>query len=159
MKAYVRNAERSRPHLDADKEGFLRSTRSLIQTFGRAARHVRGHVLLYADSETRSMREALEETRRRREKQRSYNAEHGITPQSVRKESGNALYELHREITDKDRAAEEPTLYAVDSGNMKKEVARLTRAMRKAAEALEFEEAARLRDRIAALEKMGNGGK
>ena len=76
--------------------------RSLIQTFGRAARHVRGHVLLYADSETRSMREALEETRRRREKQRSYNAEHGITPQSVRKESGNALYELHREITDKD---------------------------------------------------------
>ena len=145
--------------LDADKEGFLRSTRSLIQTFGRAARHVRGHVLLYADSETRSMREALEETRRRREKQRSYNAEHGITPQSVRKESGNALYELHREITDKDRAAEEPTLYAVDSGNMKKEVARLTRAMRKAAEALEFEEAARLRDRIAALEKMGNGGK
>lgn len=145
--------------LDADKEGFLRSTRSLIQTFGRAARHVRGHVLLYADSETRSMREALEETRRRREKQRSYNAEHGITPQSVRKESGNVLYELHREITDKDRAAEEPALYAVDSGNMKKEVARLTRAMRKAAEALEFEEAARLRDRIAALEKMGNGGK
>lgn len=145
--------------LDADKEGFLRSTRSLIQTFGRAARHVRGHVLLYADSETRSMREALEETRRRREKQRSYNAEHGITPQSVRKESGNVLYELHREITDKDRAAEEPALYAVDSGNVKKEVARLTRAMRKAAEALEFEEAARLRDRIAALEKMGNGGK
>lgn len=145
--------------LDADKEGFLRSTRSLIQTFGRAARHVRGHVLLYADSETRSMREALEETRRRREKQRSYNAEHGITPQSVRKESGNVLYELHREITDKDRAAEEPAFYAVDSGNMKKEVARLTRAMRKAAEALEFEEAARLRDRIAALEKMGNGGK
>ncbi|MDO4767456.1 MAG: excinuclease ABC subunit UvrB [Pseudomonadota bacterium] len=145
--------------LDADKEGFLRSTRSLIQTFGRAARHVRGHVLLYADSETRSMREALEETRRRREKQRSYNAEHGITPQSVRKESGNVLYELHREITDKDRAAEEPAPYAVDSGNVKKEVARLTRAMRKAAEALEFEEAARLRDRIAALEKMGNGGK
>ncbi|AMD93770.1 excinuclease ABC subunit UvrB [Desulfomicrobium orale] len=145
--------------LDADKEGFLRSTRSLIQTFGRAARHVRGHVLLYADNETRSMREALEETRRRREKQRNYNAEHGITPQSVRKESGNVLYELHREVADKDRAAEEPALYAVDSGNVKKEVARLTRAMRKAAEALEFEEAARLRDRIAALEKMGSGRK
>ncbi len=145
--------------LDADKEGFLRSTRSLIQTFGRAARHVRGHVLLYADNETRSMREALEETRRRREKQRNYNAEHGITPQSVRKESGNVLYELHREVADKDRAAEEPALYVVDSGNAKKEVARLTRAMRKAAEALEFEEAARLRDRIAALEKMGSGRK
>lgn len=145
--------------LDADKEGFLRSTRSLIQTFGRAARHVRGHVLLYADNETRSMREALEETRRRREKQRNYNTEHGITPQSVRKESGNVLYELHREVADKDRAAEEPALYAVDSGNVKKEVARLTRAMRKAAEALEFEEAARLRDRIAALEKMGSGRK
>ena len=145
--------------LDADKEGFLRSTRSLIQTFGRAARHVRGHVLLYADSKTRSMREALEETRRRREKQRNYNVEHGITPQSVRKESGNVLYELHREVADKDRAAEEPALYAVDSGNVKKEVARLTRAMRKAAEALEFEEAARLRDRIAALEKVGSGRK
>lgn len=145
--------------LDADKEGFLRSTRSLIQTFGRAARHVCGHVLLYADNETRSMREALEETRRRREKQRNYNAEHGITPQSVRKESGNVLYELHREVADKDRAAEEPALYAVDSGNVKKEVARLTRAMRKAAEALEFEEAARLRDRIAALEKVGSGRK
>lgn len=145
--------------LDTDKEGFLRSTRSLIQTFGRAARHVRGHVLLYADNETRSMREALEETRRRREKQRNYNAEHGITPQSVRKESGNVLYELHREVADKDRAAEEPALYVVDSGNVKKEVARLTRAMRKAAEALEFEEAARLRDRIAALEKMGSGRK
>lgn len=145
--------------LDTDKEGFLRSTRSLIQTFGRAARHVRGHVLLYADNETRSMREALEETRRRREKQRNYNAEHGITPQSVRKESGNVLYELHREVMDKDRAAEEPAFYAVDSGNVKKEVARLTRAMRKAAEALEFEEAARLRDRIAALEKMESGSK
>ena len=76
-----------------------------------------------------------------------------------RSESGNVLYELHREVADKDRAAEEPALYVVDSGNAKKEVARLTRAMRKAAEALEFEEAARLRDRIAALEKMGSGRK
>jgi excinuclease ABC subunit B len=140
--------------LDADKEGFLRSTRSLIQTFGRAARHVRGHVLLYADSVTRSMREALEETRRRREKQRAYNAEHGIIPQSVRKKSENVLYELHREITDQDRAAEEAASYTAMPKDIPKEIARLTRAMRKAAGVLEFEEAARLRDRIAALEKM-----
>ncbi|SFJ28285.1 Excinuclease ABC subunit B [Desulfomicrobium apsheronum] len=139
--------------LDADKEGFLRSTRSLIQTFGRAARNVKGKVLLYADSVTRSMAEAMGETQRRRERQTLYNEEHGITPQSIRKTSENTLYDLHREIKEQERAAERTADYDPGPENAAREVARLSREMRKAAEMLEFEEAARLRDRIKTLEK------
>ena len=139
--------------LDADKEGFLRSTRSLIQTFGRAARNVNGKVLLYADSVTRSMAEAMEETRRRREKQTLYNEEHGIIPRSIRKSSENTLYDLHREIKELERAAERTADYDPGPENAAREVARLGREMRKAAEMLEFEEAARIRDRIKTLEK------
>ena len=139
--------------LDADKEGFLRSTRSLIQTFGRAARNVNGKVLLYADSVTRSMAEAMGETQRRRERQTLYNEEHGITPRSIRKTSENTLYDLHREIKELERAAERPADYDPGPENAAKEVARLSREMRKAAEMLEFEEAARIRDRIKTLEK------
>ncbi len=139
--------------LDADKEGFLRSTRSLIQTFGRAARNVKGKVLLYADSVTRSMAEAMGETRRRRERQTLYNLEHGITPQSIRKTADNVLYDLHREIKEHERAAERGADYDPGPENVAKEVARLGREMRKAAEMLEFEEAARIRDRIKTLEK------
>jgi excinuclease ABC subunit B len=139
--------------LDADKEGFLRSTRSLIQTFGRAARNVKGKVLLYADTVTRSMAEAMGETQRRRERQTLYNEEHGITPQSIRKTSENTLYDLHREIKEQERAAERPADYDPGPENAAKEVARLSREMRKAAEMLEFEEAARIRDRIKTLEK------
>jgi len=139
--------------LDADKEGFLRSTRSLIQTFGRAARNVKGKVLLYADSVTRSMAEAMGETQRRRERQTLYNEEHGITPQSIRKSSENTLYDLHREIKELERAAERTADYDPGPENAAREVARLGREMRKAAEMLEFEEAARIRDRIKTLEK------
>jgi excinuclease ABC subunit B len=139
--------------LDADKEGFLRSTRSLIQTFGRAARNVKGKVLLYADTVTRSMTEAMGETQRRRERQTLYNEEHGITPQSIRKTSENRLYDLHREIKEQERAAERTADYDPGPENAAKEVARLSREMRKAAEMLEFEEAARIRDRIKTLEK------
>jgi excinuclease ABC subunit B len=139
--------------LDADKEGFLRSTRSLIQTFGRAARNVRGKVLLYADKVTRSMAEAMEETRRRREKQAAFNEEHGIVPQSIRKKSENVLYDLHQEIREQGMAAERGADYDPGPENAAREVARLGREMRKAAEMLEFEEAARLRDRIKGLEK------
>ena len=139
--------------LDADKEGFLRSTRSLVQTFGRAARNVRGKVLLYADSVTRSMAEAMGETRRRRERQALHNEEHGIVPQSIRKKSENVLYDLHQEIKEQERAAERTAEYDPGPDNAAKEVARLAREMRKAAEMLEFEEAARIRDRIKSLEK------
>ena len=139
--------------LDADKEGFLRSTRSLIQTFGRAARNVKGKVLLYADSVTRSMAEAMGETQRRRERQTLYNLEHGITPQSIRKTADNVLYDLHREIKEHERAAERGADYDPGPEDAAKEVARLGREMRKAAEMLEFEEAARIRDRIKTLEK------
>jgi excinuclease ABC subunit B len=139
--------------LDADKEGFLRSTRSLIQTFGRAARNVRGKVLLYADNVTRSMAEAMGETRRRRERQALHNEEHGIVPQSIRKKSENVLYDLHQEIKEQERAAERTAEYDPGPDNAAKEVARLAREMRKAAEMLEFEEAARIRDRIKSLEK------
>lgn len=139
--------------LDADKEGFLRSTRSLIQTFGRAARNVKGKVLLYADSVTRSMAEAMGETQRRRERQTRYNLEHGITPQSIRKTADNALYDLHREVKEQERAAERGADYDPGSENAVKEVARLGREMRKAAEMLEFEEAARIRDRIKFLQQ------
>jgi excinuclease ABC subunit B len=139
--------------LDADKEGFLRSTRSLIQTFGRAARNVKGKVLLYADTVTRSMAEAMGETQRRRERQTLHNEEHGITPQSIRKSSENILYDLHQDIKELERAAERGADYDPGPENAAKEVARLGREMRKAAEMLEFEEAARIRDRIKTLEK------
>ncbi len=138
--------------LDADKEGFLRSTRSLIQTFGRAARNVRGRVLLYADRVTRSMAEAMDETRRRREKQSQFNTEHGIVPQSIRKQVDNVLYDLHQEIGRQERAAEQAGGYDPEPKDAAQEVARLRREMRKAAEMLEFEAAARFRDRIVSLE-------
>ena len=139
--------------LDADKEGFLRSTRSLVQTFGRAARNVRGKVLLYADSVTRSMAAAMDETRRRRERQVRYNEEHGIVPQTIIKKADNVLYDLHREIQAQDRAAERGADYDPGPKDAAREVARLGREMRKAAEMLEFEAAARIRDRIRELEK------
>jgi excinuclease ABC subunit B len=142
--------------LDADKEGFLRSTRSLIQTFGRAARNVQGKVLLYADKITRSMAEAMNETGRRRERQARFNQEHGITPRSIRKKADNVLYDLHKEVTAQERAAETAGNYDPGPKNAAKEVARLNREMRKAAEMLEFEEAARLRDRIKSLESKYN---
>jgi len=138
--------------LDADKEGFLRSTRSLIQTFGRAARNAGGHVMLYADSVTASMRAALDETARRREKQLQYNKENGITPQTIIKGLDNLLGALAAHVAPE---GQEPTpdelLRELDPKRLKKEIGTLEREMREAAKELEFERAASLRDRVLAL--------
>ncbi len=131
--------------LDADKEGFLRSATALIQTIGRAARHVNGQVIMYADRITDSMRRAIDETNRRRQKQLAYNQAHGIVPESIVKE----VYDL----TDRLRAvAEERVEYRAGKALPKDEMTRLIkeleRQMKQAAEALEFEKAALLRDQI-----------
>ncbi|MFN8543283.1 MAG: excinuclease ABC subunit UvrB [Candidatus Binatia bacterium] len=133
--------------LDADKEGYLRSERSLIQTIGRAARNVDGTVLMYADVVTGSMQKAIGETNRRRTLQQAYNREHGITPQSIRKAISESL------VADRERedvVAAEPEL--ADPRALAHEIAALRRAMREAARALEFERAAEIRDRVRALE-------
>jgi excinuclease ABC subunit B len=135
--------------LDADKEGFLRSSVSLIQTIGRAARNVKGRVVMYADSITDSMRLALGETDRRRSIQKQYNIDHGITPETVRKailELGPALEADYSTVPLEGEGAEIPP------DQVPAEVARLTEEMRTAAEAMEFEKAAQLRDRIRALQ-------
>ena len=136
--------------LDADKEGFLRSTRSLIQTFGRAARNVHGKVIMYADVTTRSMDQAIKETERRRKIQARYNQVHGIIPRSVEKEI-QTVFDAVAPSRDKDQGVAEKIedygdLEAIDS-----RIATLEKQMATAAEALEFEKAARLRDRIKQL--------
>ena len=135
--------------LDADKEGFLRSARSLIQTFGRAARNVGGRVLLYADSVTPSMRAALDETARRREKQVEHNAAHGIIPQTITKGLENMLGSLSAHVVPEggDLTPDE-LLRELDPKRLRKEIAKLEREMREAAKELEFERAAALRDKV-----------
>jgi excinuclease ABC subunit B len=135
--------------LDADKEGYLRSGGSLVQTIGRAARHVDGHVIMYADNVTASMRFALTETERRRVIQRSYNDEHGISPEGITK--------AIRDITDQiKKVADERVGYDVKK-LPKDEMARLVRdleaQMKTAAKSLEFEKAALLRDQVVELRK------
>lgn len=140
--------------LDADKEGFLRSTRSLIQTFGRAARNVQGRVILYADKVTDSMRRAMDETERRREKQVSFNTEHGIIPETITKSLENVLGTLYSDDWKGDEvsiAAEEVASYGNDPKKLEKQIRKLEREMREAAKELEFEKAAELRDRIQQL--------
>ncbi|MCP5468336.1 MAG: excinuclease ABC subunit UvrB [Deltaproteobacteria bacterium] len=139
--------------LDADKEGFLRSERSFIQTFGRAARNVHGHVILYADEVTQSMAKAMHETKRRRELQQAYNEEHGITPQSIQKNIQNILEspEEHDYITvpkEIDLAAEIPL------EEIPQKVSKLRKQMEKAAKDLDFETAAKLRDEIKSLDEL-----
>ncbi len=138
--------------LDADKEGYLRSATSLVQTSGRAARNVRGEVIMYADKVTDSMRTALQETERRREIQTAYNVEHGITPESIR-----------RSIRDVLRSVEERDYYTVEAEAaderfespeaLAETVKRLEGEMKDAAKRLDFERAAELRDRLRALRK------
>ncbi|WP_027370646.1 excinuclease ABC subunit UvrB [Desulfovermiculus halophilus] len=142
--------------LDADKEGFLRSTRSLIQTFGRASRNVHGTVLMYADTVTKSMQAAMEETERRRQLQLEFNERHDIVPQTIHKGWSNPLYEVSEEAKQKTQAvaAEDPSKYANDPKALAKRISALEREMRQAAQKLEFEHAAELRDTIASLREM-----
>ncbi len=137
--------------LDADKEGFLRSETSLIQTIGRAARNAEGRVIMYADRITGSMQRALSETDRRRARQMAYNEEHGITPETVKKNVEDILAGLYQGDVDMARvtATVEKPLHGA---NLEAHLDGLRTAMRKAAENLEFEEAARLRDEIKRLE-------
>ena len=137
--------------LDADKEGYLRSYRSLIQTAGRAARNVRGHVILYGDAVTDSMQMALAETGRRRAIQADYNAKHGIVPMSIKKDVLSLEYAT-AEVGDVqlDLAAESPSVYGTEDAT-EQVIKRLETEMKAAAKALEFERAAALRNRIRAL--------
>ncbi|MBQ6539485.1 MAG: excinuclease ABC subunit UvrB [Oscillospiraceae bacterium] len=135
--------------LDADKEGFLRSETSLIQTIGRAARNADGMVIMYADTVTRSMRLAIDETERRRKKQTDFNEEHGIVPKTIIKSIRDVI-----EISSSPEAAEKQD-QAMSKGEREAEIRRLEREMRKASQMLEFELAAMLRDRI--IELRGSG--
>ena len=130
--------------LDADKEGFLRSESALIQTIGRAARHVEGKVIMYADSMTDSMQHAIEETYRRREIQQKYNEEHGITPQSIAKEIGQGL----RAIIPEKEKSNKLDLRKIPREELPQIIKELTSQMQLAAANLEFERAAELRDQI-----------
>ena len=139
--------------LDADKEGFLRSTRSLIQTCGRAARNVDGRVIMYADHTTRSMQGCIDETTRRRAAQLRYNQEHGITPETVRKSFRSILDVLTQPASAMANLAAEALSEYRSEKELLAEIKRLRAAMLQAAAALEFEKAAELRDRILLLEK------
>lgn len=143
---------------DADKEGFLRSERSLIQTIGRAARNARGRVILYADVITESMRKAMAETDRRRKIQTDYNTAHGITPQTIRKRIRDGLGDMYDGAVGAGRdlgAGADPGLPAKlsgDPGKIQKEIEKLRERMRELAKALDFEEAAKIRDEIKRLQ-------
>jgi excinuclease ABC subunit B len=137
--------------LDADKEGFLRSETSLIQTIGRAARNSEGRVIMYADRMTGSMERAIGETNRRREKQVAYNLKHGITPETIRKNVEDVLFGLWEGDTDQARITTKVDKPMVGK-NLAAHLDALRLQMRKAAENLEFEEAARLRDEVKRLE-------
>ncbi|HOO46977.1 MAG TPA: excinuclease ABC subunit UvrB [Deltaproteobacteria bacterium] len=140
--------------LDADKEGFLRSERSLIQTAGRAARNVRGLVIMYADITTSSIQRALSETGRRREKQKAYNAAHNITPRSIEKKIRDILASIY-ERDYADLSAEVKTsMGTVEAGRLAETITSLEKKMHKAAQELRFEDAAAIRDEIKRLKKI-----
>ena len=144
--------------LDADKEGYLRSERSLIQTCGRAARNIHGRVIMYADTVTNSMQRALDEMSRRRERQLAYNKEHHITPRSVEK----SITDIMQSISERDyvtvpKAAEASAEYeavGISPSDLEKTMRKLRKQMKEAADRMEFEKAAEFRDRLRALEQM-----
>ncbi|MGH1469209.1 MAG: helicase-related protein, partial [Bdellovibrionales bacterium] len=146
--------------LDADKEGFLRSERSLVQTIGRAARNSEGRVILYGDKITDSMKKAIGETERRRGIQEAYNEEHGITPKTIIKDIKSGLTEAYVDAHGEDVEAgiyqlrEKVVSYKAKKGGLDKELEKLKKKMKKAADKLDFEEAARLRDEIKRLQIM-----
>jgi len=149
--------------MDADKEGFLRSETSLVQTIGRAARNDRGKVIMYADRITKSMAKTIEETQRRREKQIAYNEDHGIIPQTVRKskteifkqtsviDSLGKSDENAYQFNDSPTVAADPIVGSMDKDSLKKLIQKTEKEMHKAAKQLEFMEAARLRDELEQL--------
>ncbi len=143
--------------LDADKEGFLRSVTSLIQTIGRAARNVDGRVILYADTITRSLKQALDETARRRTKQMAWNEAHGITPQSVRKQIGEVIHSVFEQDYVTVAPVKDAGIDEFVGKDLAAGIAALETRMRAAAADLEFEEAARLRDEIKRLEARALG--
>lgn len=137
--------------LDADKEGFLRSATSLIQTIGRAARNADGHVIMYADVMTDSMKEAIEETNRRRAVQEAYNEEHGITPQTIRK-AVRDLISISKEVAQEEQNHEvDPE--SMSKKDLKKLIEKVEKQMKKAAAELNFEAAMELRDQMISLKK------
>jgi len=148
--------------LDADKEGFLRSERSLVQTVGRAARNVNGRVIMYADTMTDSMRKTIDETNRRREKQIHYNLQHGITPTQIKK-SHDSIFARSKEGVKIGQGkayventsisiAADPVIQYMNKEQLQKAIAQTRKAMEKAAKEMEFMEAARLRDELFELE-------
>lgn len=153
--------------MDADKEGFLRSDRSLIQTIGRAARNVNGRAILYADKITDSMQRAMDETERRRTKQITFNEEHGIVPKTIKKRIDDVMEGAHRQTPGsrgrkaKDKAAKSTTDALVPKNpqtltpqQLAKEITRLEDEMFEAAKSLEFERAATIRDAVADLQSL-----
>ena len=138
--------------LDADKQGFLRSETSLIQTIGRAARNAEGHVIMYADSITDSMRAAIDETNRRREIQQKYNEEHGITPQTIKKAVRDLIAISKAASAGEEEFRKDPE--SMDARELEKLAKELTKKMRQAAAELNFEEAAKLRDRMKEVKQM-----
>ncbi|MDE6903893.1 MAG: excinuclease ABC subunit UvrB [Lachnospiraceae bacterium] len=140
--------------LDADKEGFLRSETSLIQTIGRAARNSEGHVIMYADSITDSMRVAIEETKRRREIQQRYNEEHGITPQTIQKSVRDLISISKKVAKEEQKFAKDPE--SMSKKELEKLIAEVKKKMEKAAAELNFEAAAELRDKMLELKKYNN---
>ncbi|GIN76137.1 MULTISPECIES: excinuclease ABC subunit UvrB [Bacillus] len=142
--------------LDADKEGFLRSERSLIQTIGRAARNAEGRVIMYADKITNSMEIAINETKRRREQQEAYNEKHGITPKTINKKIRDVIRATHAaEEQEEYQVKEEPKLSKMTKKEREKVIAQMENDMKEAAKALDFERAAELRDLLLELKSEG----